>query len=96
MHFDLIGFDACLMSTLELAKAVKPSADYMLASESIEPTHGWDYVAFIGYASENPEASAEEIGRVIIDSYLENPSHVPPRTLFPEIPFLIPLHLKRP
>lgn len=81
MHFDLIGFDACLMSTLELARAVTPSADYMLASESIEPTHGWDYVAFIGYISENPEASAEEIGRVIIDSYLENPSHVPPRTL---------------
>ncbi|KKG13135.1 clostripain-related cysteine peptidase [Methanosarcina sp. 2.H.A.1B.4] len=81
MHFDLIGFDACLMSTLELASAVKPSADYMLASESIEPTHGWDYVAFIGYVSENPKAPTEEIGRVIIDSYLENSSHVPPRTL---------------
>lgn len=81
MHFDLIGFDACLMSTLELARAVEPSADYMLASESIEPTHGWDYVAFIGYVSESPEASTEEIGRVIIDSYMENPSHVPPRNL---------------
>lgn len=81
MHFDLIGFDACLMSGIELARAVKPSADYMLASESIEPTHGWDYVAFIGYISENPEASVEEMGRVIIDSYLDNPSHMPPRTL---------------
>ncbi|AKB20659.1 hypothetical protein MSWH1_0388 [Methanosarcina sp. WH1] len=81
MHFDLIGFDACLMSTLELARAVKPSADFMLASESIEPTHGWDYVAFIGYISENPNASTEEMGKVVIDSYLENPSHVPPRTL---------------
>ncbi|AKB33963.1 hypothetical protein MSSIH_3273 [Methanosarcina siciliae HI350] len=81
MHFDLIGFDACLMSTLELARAVEPSADYMLSSESIEPTHGWDYVAFIGYVSESPEASAEETGKVIIDSYLDNPSHVPPRTL---------------
>ncbi|AKB23899.1 hypothetical protein MSMTP_0430 [Methanosarcina sp. MTP4] len=81
LHFDLIGFDACLMSTLELAKAVGPFADYMLASETIEPTHGWDYTAFAEYAAEHPEAPPEAVGREIIDSYLENPTHVRPRTL---------------
>ena len=81
LHFDLIGFDACLMSTLELAKAVGPFADYMLASETIEPTHGWDYSAFVEYAAENPDAQPEAVGREIIDSYLENPAHIRPRTL---------------
>ncbi|WP_440956771.1 clostripain-related cysteine peptidase [Methanosarcina sp. Mfa9] len=81
LHFDLIGFDACLMSTLELAKAVGPFADYMLASETIEPTHGWDYTTFVEYAAEHPEAPPEALGREIIDSYLENPAHVRPRTL---------------
>jgi hypothetical protein len=81
LHFDLIGFDACLMSTLELAKAVGPFADYMLASETIEPTHGWDYTAFAEYAAEHPDAPPEAVGREIIDSYLENPAHVRPLTL---------------
>ncbi len=81
LHFDLIGFDACLMSTLELAKAVGPFADYMLASETIEPTHGWDYTAFAEYAAEHPDAPPETVGREIIDSYLENPAHVRPLTL---------------
>ena len=81
LHFDLIGFDACLMSTLELAKAIGPFADYMLASETIEPTHGWDYTAFAEYAAEHPEAPPEAVGREIIDSYLENPAHVRPLTL---------------
>jgi len=35
------------MANLELAKSIAPSADYLLASETIEPTHGWDYVSFI-------------------------------------------------
>lgn len=81
LHFDLIGFDACLMSTLELAKAIGPFADYMLASETIEPTHGWDYTAFAKYVAEHPEAPPEAVGREIIDSYLENPAHVRPLTL---------------
>ncbi|MCQ1534245.1 hypothetical protein FTO70_00740 [Methanosarcina sp. KYL-1] len=81
MHFDIIGFDACLMASLELAKAIKNSGDYMLASETIEPTHGWDYTALVGYVGGHPGASPEDIGKVVIDSYLENQEHVPPRTL---------------
>lgn len=39
--FDLIGFDACLMATVEVAKVIAPNADYMVASEALEPGHGW-------------------------------------------------------
>ncbi len=46
-HFDLIGFDACLMATNETAALIKNHAEYMLASEEIEPAGGWDHKAFV-------------------------------------------------
>lgn len=38
-----IGFDACLMGSVETAALVAPYARYMLASEELEPSIGWDY-----------------------------------------------------
>ena len=40
---DLLFFDACLMQMVEVAYAVKDSADYMLASEETEPGKGAPY-----------------------------------------------------
>lgn len=40
---DLLGFDACLMATYEVASTLAPYADYMVASEELEPGHGWNY-----------------------------------------------------
>jgi hypothetical protein len=40
---DLIGFDACLMASLEVADRVEPHGDLLLASEELEPGHGWAY-----------------------------------------------------
>ncbi len=68
-HFDLIGFDACMMATNETAAAVKEYADYMLASEEIEPTGGWDYKALIENFSAGK--STEEVGKTVCDSYIE-------------------------
>jgi len=78
LHFDLIGFDACLMGNLEVANTVKDYADYMVASEELEPGHGWDYISFIGYISNNPEASTINIGKKIIDGFMDNPDHTDP------------------
>lgn len=41
--FDFIGFDACLMASYETACTIAPFADYMIASEEIEDSKGWDY-----------------------------------------------------
>lgn len=40
---DFIGFDACLMSSVEIAFALEPYADKMIASAETEPGCGWDY-----------------------------------------------------
>ena len=40
---EMIGFDACLMSSVEVADALSDYANYMLASQEVEPGFGWDY-----------------------------------------------------
>jgi hypothetical protein len=42
---DFIGFDACLMASVECASVVSPYAENMIASEEKEPSGGWDYTS---------------------------------------------------
>ncbi|MBR3643544.1 MAG: hypothetical protein IKN57_08560, partial [Parasporobacterium sp.] len=63
-----IGFDACLMSSLEIAHAVSPYARYMVASQETEPGKGWNYAFLKGI--ETAENGAEA-GRRIVDAYFE-------------------------
>lgn len=63
---DLMGFDACLMATYETATALQPYARYLLASEELEPGHGWDWAA----ASTPPGGSTTvELATSIVDGY---------------------------
>ncbi len=41
--FDVVGFDACCMSMLEIAYTIAPFAHYMVASQELEPGAGWNY-----------------------------------------------------
>lgn len=38
-----VGFDACLMASAELACVWAPYAEYLIASQEVEPAFGWDY-----------------------------------------------------
>lgn len=67
--FEVIGFDTCLMASLENAAAIAPYGNYMVASEETEPGGGWDYTAWVQYLSDHPEESGLEIGTAICDSY---------------------------
>jgi hypothetical protein len=69
VHFELVGFDTCLMATLETAATLAPYARYMVASEELEPGGGWDYCSWLQYIADDPEASGLEVGKVICDSY---------------------------
>lgn len=71
VQFELIGFDTCLMGSLETAAAVAPYARYMVASEELEPGGGWDYWSWLQYISDHPEKDGLEVGKVICDSYYE-------------------------
>lgn len=67
--FEVIGFDACLMASIELAYCLKPYAKYMVASEEIEPGGGWDYTSFLNAIAVNPAADGLAIGKAIADNY---------------------------
>ena len=41
--YEFVGFDACLMATYDVACILEPYANYMIASEELEPSSGWDY-----------------------------------------------------
>ncbi|MBN2897671.1 MAG: hypothetical protein JXO44_02755 [Clostridia bacterium] len=71
IHFDFIGFDACLMASLEIADALSPYADYLFASEEWEPSHGWYYTTLLEKLHETPTMDTETLGKIIADSYLE-------------------------
>ena len=68
--FDFIGFDACLMCTLETANVMATYADYMVASQESEPGNGWEYGSIARYLSQNPGCDGRDLGRIICDSYL--------------------------
>lgn len=69
--FDWIGFDACLMATLETAIALEPYADYMIASEEVEPGIGWHYTGWVTTLSKNPSIATVDLGKKLIDDYVK-------------------------
>lgn len=68
-NVDLIGFDACLMATYEVATTMADHADFMLASEELEPGHGWNYTA-LQHLVDNPTATPAELGAAVIDGFV--------------------------
>lgn len=69
VKFDMIGFDACLMQNIEIAKLLEPYADYYLASEESEPAGGWFYSSAFGMLAKDPTVSTEDFAREVIGTY---------------------------
>ena len=69
--FDFIGFDACLMATVENGIMLSQYADYMIASEETEPGVGWYYTNWLTQLGKNPGMSTLEIGKRIADDFVE-------------------------
>jgi len=67
-RLDLVGFDACLMAGYETARALAPSARYLLASEELEPGFGWDWRA-LAVLSKTPAPAADTVGKAFLDAY---------------------------
>ncbi len=65
--FQIIGFDACLMSMIEVANIVKKYADIMVSSQEVELGTGWDYehvLSLFQYEIPTPQSFAQHIVRV--------------------------------
>ena len=69
---DFIGFDACLMATIEVADALSPYANYLFASQEPEPGWGWDY-SFLSKIE--TDDTPVEIGTYVVDGFIETTSN---------------------
>lgn len=68
---ELVGFDTCLMATIDVAAVFQNFAKYLVASEEVEPGNGWLYSGWLGALAGNPEMDGAELGRNICYSYYE-------------------------
>lgn len=70
VKFDFVGFDACLMGTLENGLMLSNLADYLIASEETEPGTGWYYTDWLTKLSANTSMPTVELGKLIVDDFV--------------------------
>ena len=66
--YEFVGFDACLMATYDMACVLEPYANYMIASEELEPSSGWDYKTLIS------RLGADSFYTDVLNAYAEKQS----------------------
>jgi hypothetical protein len=65
----LVGFDACLMGSWEVAAATAPFADLLVASSEVEPLEGWSYRVPLRHLGADPAMSPEDFGAELVEAY---------------------------
>ncbi len=72
VDFEFVGFDACLMSTVETAFMLSDHANYLIASEELEPGGGWYYTNALNALAADPNIDTVELGKIFIDDFVED------------------------
>ena len=70
-RLDLIGFDACLMGAFEVAVVMAEHAEVMVASQELEPGHGWDWQA-LEILPSSSSVDAKTLGVAIANGYQQH------------------------
>ena len=69
--FKMVGFDTCLMATMSTAYMLSDHADYLLASEELEPAKGWRYTKWVSQLSREPDIEMRQLSELIARDYLD-------------------------
>lgn len=67
--FSFVSLDACLMGNIELAAVLEKQAEFLIASEELEPQCGYDYT-WLGGIGEEMKQSSGHIGRRVGEAML--------------------------
>ncbi|MEB3328414.1 MAG: clostripain-related cysteine peptidase, partial [Candidatus Sericytochromatia bacterium] len=65
----IVGFDACLMAHGEIAYQLRGNADYLVASEELEPGAGWDYKGWLTALGKLSDKTPAAVGATLVDTY---------------------------
>ena len=71
LALELVGFDTCLMATVDVASTFRNFAKYLVASEEVEPGNGWLYSGWLGALAENTDMDGAALGTAICDTYYQ-------------------------
>ena len=70
-HIDILGFDACMMATYEMAAMLSGhSVDYFVGSEETEPQLGWYYAGILDALKNDPAISDADLCANIIEDFI--------------------------
>ncbi|MBD3341095.1 MAG: hypothetical protein GF353_18460, partial [Candidatus Lokiarchaeota archaeon] len=71
-NINVLGFDCCIMSMIEIASQYQTDAEILVGSESVEPADGWAYDLIIEELVNNPNCTPEELGEIICSTYAKS------------------------
>lgn len=67
--FDLIGFDACLMASVDVLETLAPYANTFVGSAELEPGTGWSWNVWLEPLVQDPTLDSHAIATNIVASY---------------------------
>lgn len=74
--FELISFDACLMSQFEVFASIYPLARVGIASEEVIPAIGLAYTAFLEQLTADPGMDGSRLAEAVIETYIDQDSRI--------------------
>jgi hypothetical protein len=75
---DLLGMDACVMATLEVACQVREHVRYMVASEELVPGRSWPYDTILSALRAEPATLARDLAALTVQHYVDYYTANPP------------------
>ena len=67
---DILGFDACLMSMIEIGFEIRDAASYTVGSQEEEPNNGWPYNRILAAIARKPNTTPADLARAMVGNYL--------------------------
>jgi Clostripain family len=67
---DVLGFDACLMSMIELDYELRDYVGHVVGSEQTEPGNGWPYDDVLRALAANPAMSGAQLAASAVQEYI--------------------------
>jgi len=66
IRFNVVGFDACLMSMVEVAYQLRSYSDYLVSSEEVTYLHEFHYDIILSSLVNNPQMSGRDLASILV------------------------------
>jgi len=68
-RIDVVGYDACEMAMVEIARDLREAASFLVASEGDVPQASWPYEKIVGRLVKEPELAPRDLAHLVVDEY---------------------------